>query len=96
MLWGCVVMTAAMAVPVPDPDKALARPDTRGDGDAVARGKRIYFTRCAQCHSALTVKQYSPAQWERLLPRMVRKSKLDKAQVADLGAYMGGVLSVPE
>ncbi len=66
-----------------------------GAADALTRGKRIYFTRCAQCHRAIPIKQYSLKQWERLLPPMVKKSKLDATQGAELRAYVRATLLLP-
>ncbi len=59
-----------------------------GQAAILERGKRTYFTRCAQCHSAIPVTRYSLEQWDRLLPGMVRKSKLDAIQASELSVYV--------
>ena len=85
---GVAVLAAGFGLMLTVTTGATSSKDSYGVTDSLTRGKKIYFTRCAQCHSALPVTKYSYEDWERFLPLMIRKSKLDTTQESDLRAYV--------
>jgi mono/diheme cytochrome c family protein len=52
------------------------------------RGRTIYITRCARCHSPEPVAAYSEAQWRETLPRMSHQSMLTPQETADVRDYV--------
>lgn len=67
----------------------LAVAESRGhDGATLERGRRIYVTKCAACHSIEPIGRYSAEQWRALLPDMVAQTKLDAKETADVEAYL--------
>ncbi len=59
---------------------------------AIARRREIYITRCAKCHSVEPVKSYTPAEWKKIMPVMVEKTKLSPEDDVDVRAYVTAVL----
>ena len=58
-------------------------------------GREIYVTKCARCHSVESVRKYSPAQWDEIMPDMAEKTKLYPAAAAAVNAYVRAVLRSP-
>lgn len=57
--------------------------------DAVlTRGRRLYLTTCARCHAPEPVTKYSASQWSRILPEMIKSSKLNTADAAAVTSYV--------
>ncbi len=42
------------------------------------RGRQIYITECRRCHSPEPVTGYSQVEWDEILPRMAKESKLPR------------------
>jgi mono/diheme cytochrome c family protein len=60
----------------------------------VARGRQLYVTSCAKCHSPEPVRRYSAADWQkRILPEMAELTKLTAAETAAVEAYVLAVLA---
>jgi mono/diheme cytochrome c family protein len=51
-------------------------------------GKAIYETKCARCHTAKPVGNYTAGRWVGILKSMVPKAKLDSTQTAQVTAYV--------
>lgn len=83
-LAGCAGMALTEIAPPVTP--AMINP--RDNSNSLACGRLIYLTRCARCHIALPVRQYSLVQWERTLPEMSELAKLNTVQSDDLRAYV--------
>ncbi|MFA7238417.1 MAG: cytochrome c [Phycisphaeraceae bacterium] len=58
-------------------------------------GRRIYLTQCTRCHAALRIADHSPEQWRKILPDMIRRSRLTDRQADDVTAYIFHELSAP-
>ena len=57
--------------------------------DAVlTRGRRLYLTTCARCHAPEPVSRYSASQWNRILPEMIKSSKLNESDAAAVTRYV--------
>lgn len=87
-LAGCAGLTLTEMAPPAEAIQAVQPEEL----SALSHGRQIYLTRCARCHSAQPVRQYTPRQWNALLPGMIRQTKLDASQESDLRAYITAVL----
>jgi mono/diheme cytochrome c family protein len=56
--------------------------------DVLERGRMIYLNQCAKCHTAEPVDRYSLLQWQKILPEMNEEAKLNRAQAAEVEAYI--------
>lgn len=88
LIAGCVSLEQAA------PSVSMLRlPDSGTKLASLQKGRVIYITRCAKCHSVEPVKKYSSAEWESIMPKMVVKTKLTTADDALVRAYVSAVLS---
>lgn len=60
---------------------------------SVQRGRDLYVTDCARCHSPEPVTRYSAQQWRTILPRMSKEAALSETDRAAVEAYVMAVLS---
>jgi mono/diheme cytochrome c family protein len=60
------------------------------------RGRELYVTKCARCHSVEPVTRYSAQEWREIVPDMARKAKLGPADEAAVEAYVFAVLRVSQ
>ncbi|MBL7718685.1 MAG: hypothetical protein JNL72_07605 [Flavipsychrobacter sp.] len=51
-------------------------------------GKAIWSGACTKCHKGYEPASHTAKQWERIVPRMAKKAKLDERQSADVLAYL--------
>jgi mono/diheme cytochrome c family protein len=56
------------------------------------RGRELYVTKCARCHSVEPVTRYSAQEWREIVPDMAQKAKLNSADEAAVDAYVFTVL----
>jgi len=61
---------------------------------ALERGRGIYLNQYIKCHVAEPVHDYSQQQWARILPQMIKLSKLSPEQGAEVKAYIAACLAV--
>lgn len=54
----------------------------------VTAGKGIYTTKCARCHGAKKVDDYTVQQWIPILESMAPKARLDATEKANVTAYV--------
>jgi mono/diheme cytochrome c family protein len=54
----------------------------------VERGRTIYISQCARCHTPEPVTRYSEAQWRETLPRMSLEAMLTAKETADVRDYV--------
>jgi mono/diheme cytochrome c family protein len=52
------------------------------------RGRTIYITNCARCHSPEPIASYSEAQWRETLPRMSHEAMLTAQETSDVRNYV--------
>ncbi|MCC6679805.1 MAG: hypothetical protein IT445_02780 [Phycisphaeraceae bacterium] len=78
---GCVSATR-IAPPVSELQSGAAFPQQ------LERGRRLYLGACGSCHAPYAIDEYSLAQWDRILPEMVRKTKLDASDTDALRTYI--------
>jgi len=51
-------------------------------------GKKLYLTHCNSCHSMKAPFEYTAEQWNRILPIMSKKAKIDDATQASIRKYL--------
>lgn len=51
-------------------------------------GRRVYQGSCGKCHKLFTPESRGVEKWEKVLPRMVKRSKLDDAAGGMVRAYL--------
>jgi cytochrome c5 len=54
----------------------------------LAEGKAIHDTKCNRCHQLKTIGNFSMAEWDNILQRMIPKARLDEKQAALVRAYV--------
>ena len=102
MTCSCLVLAIVILVPsasfsaekVPVVTPVMA--DASRPVELLKRGRSIYVSQCARCHSAQPVLKYSQEQWERLLPEMEKQSRLSTNQVSELRAYISQVRAIAQ
>ncbi len=68
--------------------------DTLGVEDSLQRaemleaGELIYTGKCTRCHVAKPVDNWTEEEWRPILKSMIRKTKLDSLQSAQVTAYV--------
>lgn len=72
----------------------------RSDADKVAevkekytdqqmeQGRDLWSSNCNKCHKLYTPESRTVKSWENVLPRMVKRAKLDDAQAGMVRAYL--------
>lgn len=61
--------------------------------ETVSTGYALYGSDCAKCHKAKEVKKYTREQWDKILPNMAKKAKLEGDQEATIDAYINWELA---
>ena len=80
------VPTIADRTVQPEPPAApVVAAHTAADLEA---GKIIYETKCARCHVAKPVENYTAERWVGILRSMVPKARLDSTQKMQVTAYV--------
>jgi mono/diheme cytochrome c family protein len=102
MTCSCLVLAIGILIPIVSfsaekvPVVTLAMADASRPVELLKRGRSIYVSQCARCHSAQPVLNYSQEQWDRLLPEMEKQSRLSTNQVSELRAYILQVRSITQ
>ena len=83
---GCVT-TDQLAPPV---DRIMLDlgDDPAIDAQTLERGRRVYLTRCASCHSPEPISGYSLERWPGIIESMKERSGIAQQEVDDLRAYV--------
>jgi mono/diheme cytochrome c family protein len=67
----------------------LREGETMGvNAENLERGRTIYITQCARCHSPEPVTGYTESQWRETLPRMSHEAMLTDRETADVRDYV--------
>ena len=54
----------------------------------LAEGRALYVGRCAKCHAAEPVLDYSATEWATIMPDMAERTKLTPRETAAVTAYV--------
>lgn len=55
---------------------------------AATEGKMLYEAKCQKCHKLKNVDKYSGEQWNKILPNMAAKAKLEGEETAKIDVYI--------
>ena len=90
----CLIIAAAChkkAVPTTtqtDPTPPATPTVAVADAATLEAGKTVYTTKCAKCHPAKVVENYTAEKWVGILAAMIPKAKLDETESAQVTAYV--------
>ena len=85
---GCVSLEQAAP-----PAVMLGAQSGHGNLAVLEKGREIYVTSCAKCHTVEPVNKYSSERWDKILPEMTVKSKLRPADADAVRMYVRAVLN---
>jgi len=54
----------------------------------------LYTNNCGKCHGLPVISDHSKERWDKVLPPMNKKAKLDEAQSAQVTAYVNWQLGL--
>lgn len=54
----------------------------------MSEGKLLWQSNCNKCHKLYNSDDYSVSKWENILPRMIKRAKLDNTQASKVRAYL--------
>jgi len=99
MRWPCSIALASVILfivsctslaPPPEVSPALvanARGD-HADANVLATGRKLFVSRCLECHTLPSATQHSRDEWPHLVNRMSGRANLSTSEQAALGAYL--------
>ena len=85
-LGGCTAIEV-LAPPVDNLFISEAKISTK-DAAYLERGRKIYLNSCSRCHSVNQADEITAQEWEKDVPKMYKKAKLYKNEIAPLEAYL--------
>jgi cytochrome c1 len=84
------IVSCANFAPPPEVSPALianARPD-HVDARQLQNGRRLFVSRCLECHTLPSVAKYSRNEWPHLVSRMSGRANLSASEQAAIVAYL--------
>jgi len=82
-------VTTAPEAPVTQTEETIK--ETAADRERAATleaGKVVYNGKCTRCHAPKPVDNWNTEEWKPILKSMIRKSKLDSVESAQVTAYV--------
>ena len=73
---------------IPPAPQPVAVTVIAASAEDIAVGKVIYTGKCARCHEAKPVQNWTVDQWKPILKSMIPNAKLDSVQKLQLTAYV--------
>lgn len=86
----CVVLSGCAGIAHPS-DADVARAQARwpeATQASLEEGRRLYVTRCSNCHPLHKPSEYTTARWDTLLTKMAPRAHLSDAQKEQIRAYL--------
>jgi mono/diheme cytochrome c family protein len=93
LLAGCASLEE-LAPPPDDRTAATAVAHQLSPADLVP-GRELYLRVCGGCHSVQGLRDYSPAKWDKVLPRMIGEARLTPDEARQLTAYVRATVLTP-
>jgi hypothetical protein len=92
MMFAAVEVGCASFDPPPVEGLVASAAQKRGLEEArVEHGHELYITACVKCHRPVRPDSFSEANWDDILPKMVKRAKLDEQSHQDIRAYVFSV-----
>jgi mono/diheme cytochrome c family protein len=66
---------------------ANARPD-HVDAEQLQNGRRLFVSRCLECHTLPSVTKHSPGEWPHLVSRMAARANLSASDQEAITVYL--------
>jgi hypothetical protein len=91
----CIVGCASLAELAPEVNEPALQYAAARDIDpaVVHRGRVVYITDCARCHSPEPVTAYSAEQWQEIMPRMCEETNLSAEDSEAVHVYVMATLA---
>lgn len=80
--------TGSTAKSASTPEAAVAEVKKNYTEAQMQEGKKIWEASCDKCHKLFQPESHSVKAWERILPRMSKKAKLEEQQRGLVRAYI--------
>ena len=74
----------------------LAAVKAKGSADALAEGRKLYTTRCTECHDLEMLDTRSLGGWDKAVSGMARRANLKGGEQARIMEYLGAALTAVE
>ena len=91
LLLVCIVLVACSSI-IKIPDLADVEYCKTKYNDAnlddLDMGYKLYVKKCGGCHSMYSPKYYKNDEWEKLLPEMIERSKLNSVEELQVRKYI--------
>lgn len=84
----CAPKTTTKATPKMTDEEIVASVKKQYTEAQLDEGKALYQSSCKKCHSLFAAESRSIAKWERVLPRMSKRAKLEAADAGKVRAYL--------
>lgn len=65
-----------------------SKPAEKALSAEAAQGQALFTANCGKCHKLPEIKAYSQEKWQKIVPPMAKKSKLDASQEALIMTYV--------
>jgi mono/diheme cytochrome c family protein len=85
-----VIVSCSNLAPPPEVSPALvanARPD-HADANVLATGRKLFVSRCLECHTLPSVAEHPRDEWPHLVNRMSSRANLSASEQAAIVAYL--------
>lgn len=76
------------ATAVKSPEEIVADVKKNFTEQQMEEGKVVFNENCGKCHDIVKPEARTVAKWERVLPPMSKKAKLDEVQASKVRAYV--------
>lgn len=63
-------------------------PERHFSAAELEEGKTIMEASCKRCHKLYAAESHTPSQWNKILPRMNKRAKLNEEQAAKVRGYI--------
>ena len=85
---GCAAVSLERAAP-PITDATIKAAAGRGYSAAdIGHGREVFIGKCGECHTLQPPAGRSEGEWSEILPRMVRRARLDPGDARCVEAYV--------
>ena len=74
----------------------LAAVKAKGSADALAEGRKLYTTRCTECHDLEMLDTRNLGGWDKAVAGMARRANLQGGEQARIMEYLGAALTTVE
>ena len=71
----------------------VAAPVLAAQGPSIARCAALFEQHCQRCHDLPIASRYSESQWQRIMPAMARKSKIDAPTQDSITSFVNAARS---